>query len=181
MAIISPAVRIELALWSSVPAIITLLLAGFFLSSKHIPGLNHVMPMLYIAPVYYWGMVHAREMPYWFVFALGFILDAVMGLPLGLTSLILIAFLLLLHAQRKYIHREGFVAKWGYFALLLAACGSLQWFGLALFRAQPEGLGRAFIQWLLMICCYPVMHRTFDVIYHYINMRRWYILNGISR
>lgn len=181
MAIVSPAQRLELTLWSFLPATITLLLAGFFLSSKHIPGLNHVMPLLHTAPIYYWGMLHAREMPYWFVFALGLILDAVMGLPLGLTSLVFVAFLMLLHAQRKYIHREGFVVKWGYFAILLAATGSLNWFALALFHVQPEGLGRAFIQWLLMVCCYPVMHRCFDAVYDYINMRRWYILNGISR
>jgi len=27
---------------------------------------------------------------------------------------------MLLHAQRKYIHKEGFIVKWGYFAVLMA-------------------------------------------------------------
>lgn len=171
--------RVELACWSALPAIITLVLAAFSLSTKHIPGLNNVMPMLQIIPIFYWGMVHAREMPYWFVFALGIVMDAVMGLPMGVTSLVYIAFLILLHKQRKYIHREGFVVKWGYFAILLGATVSLNWFGLSLFQVQFEGLGRAFVQWLLTVCCYPVMHRAFDAVHDFINMRRWYILNGI--
>jgi rod shape-determining protein MreD len=181
MAMVPPAQRVELYFWSFFPGIVTLLFAFFFLASKHVSGLNHVMPLLPSIPVFYWGMLHAREMPYWFVFALGLMMDAVMGLPLGLTSLMYIAFLLLLHAQRKYIHREGFVVKWGYFAILLAAIGSLNWFTLTLFYGPPSGLGMAFVQWLLTVCCYPVLHRAFDIVYDFINMRRWNILHGVSR
>ncbi len=181
MAMVSTTQRLELWFWSTLPACITIFLTVFFLSSKHIPGLGHVMPLLPTVPIFYWGMSHAREMPYWFVFMIGMVMDAVMGTPMGLTSLVYMAFMLLLHAQRKYIHREGFVVKWGYFALLLGATGSLNWFGLALFRVQTEGLGLAFVQWGLTVCCYPVMHRMFDSLYEFINMRRWYILNTIQR
>jgi len=181
MAMLAPVQRLELWFWSTCPAVITVLFTAFFLSAKHIPGLNHVMPLLPCIPMFYWGMLHAREMPYWFVFTIGLVMDAVMGLPLGLTSLVNVIFLMLLHAQRKYIHREGFVIKWGYFALLLGATGSVNWFALSFFQTQFEGLGPAFLQWLLTVCCYPVFHRSFDAVYDFINMRRWYILNGISR
>lgn len=181
MAMVSAAQKAELVFWNLLPMLLTLLLAAFSLSTKHIPGLNHVMPMLHVIPMFYWGMNHAREMPYWFVFALGIVLDAVMGMPMGITSLVYIMFLMLLHAQRKYIHREGFVVKWGYFAILLGSTVSLNWFGLALFHVQFDGLGRAFVQWVLTVCCYPVMHRAFDALTDFINMRRWYILNGIPR
>src|ERR1700722_13163714 len=104
---IEPSKRFELFFLSALPALITAALAVFFLASKHIAGLSHFMPLLPLIPVFYWGMAHAREMPYWFVFPLGLMQDAVTGLPLGLSSLLYIFFLLLLHAQRKYIHKEG--------------------------------------------------------------------------
>ena len=171
--------RLELTFLSALPILITALLTVFFLAAKHISGLNHFMPILPIIPVFYWGMTHAREMPYWFVFILGIVLDAVMGLPLGLSSLLYILFLMLLHAQRKYFHKEGFLIKWGYFAVLLGVICSVNWIALTIFNARSEALFPGFMQWLFTVCCYPFMHKGFDSLYEYINSRRWQILHGV--
>lgn len=170
--------RIELLFWASLPGIITLMLTVVFLVSKHLSGLNHFMPLLPLMPVFYWGLLHAREMPYWFVFALGMVMDAVTGMPLGLSSLLYIFFLGVVHAQRKYIHKEGFIIKWGYFATLMAVTSSLTYIILTLFNAQSSSFQPAFLQWLLTVCCYPVLHRVFDVLNEYIHSRRWSILHG---
>src|SRR4051812_36744897 len=132
---ISASRRLELFFLSSLPAVITSLLAILFLVAKHLGGLNHFMPVLPLIPIFYWGMMQARDMPYIFVFAVGLVMDAVTGLPLGLSSLLFVFFLGMLHAQRKYIHKEGFVIKWGYFAALLAVTGSLNWIILSLYRS----------------------------------------------
>lgn len=176
---LQPSKRFELFFLSSLPMLITALLAVFFLIAKHIGGLNHFMPILPLIPVFYWGMAHARDMPFWFVFLLGLVLDAVMGLPLGLSSLLYIFFLVLLHAQRKYFHKEGFMIKWGYFAALLGAVCAFNWLILTLFNARAEAFFPGFLQWFFTVCCYPFMHKGFDELYEYIGSRRWQILHGV--
>ncbi len=175
---IQPTKRLELLFLGSLPAIITALLTVFYLTSKHVNGLNHFMPILPILPIFYWGMMQARDMPYWFVFTVGLVMDSVMGLPLGLTSLLFIFFLFMVHAQRKYFHKEGFVIKWGYFAILLAIASIANWMLLSLFIQHSEPPVPALIQWFLTMCFYPITHKCFDGLYEYIHSRRWQILHG---
>jgi rod shape-determining protein MreD len=170
--------KLELIFWTALPSLITLLLVIFYLAPKHIPGLSHFMPILPLIPVFYWGLMHAREMPFWFVFALGLIMDAVTGMPMGLTALLYVFFLAMLHAQRKYIHKEGFIIKWGYFAMLLAVTGAIHWLLMLFLNGQGQGVATAMIQWLLTVCCYPLFHRCFDMLYGHIHSRRWQLLHG---
>lgn len=168
--------RLELFFLACLPAIITLCLAVFCLTSTHLAGLSRFMPSLPLIPIFYWGLVQAREMPYWFVFLLGLIMDSVSGQPLGLTSLIYIFFLITLHAQRKYFYKESFVIKWGYFCAMVGAASIANWFVLSVFYGGMQSFGPGFLQWLLTICCYPLMHHLFDRLYDYIHARRWQIL-----
>lgn len=175
--VITPGKRLELLGLASLPGLMALGLTIFFLAAKHIRGLDQFMPLLQLAPVFYWGMLQAREMPYWFVFLLGLVTDAVTGMPLGLSSLLYIFFLALLHAQRKYVHKEGFVVKWGYFAALMAVLGSLNWILLSLFHSRAMSFEPAFLQWFLTVCCYPFLHNAFDGMQDYMHSRRWHVLH----
>ena len=170
--------RMELFFLAMLPAIITTLLTIFSVASKHITGLDRFMPILALIPVFYWGMAQTRDMPYWFLFVLGILIDSVTGLPLGSTSLEYMLFLILLQSQRKYIHKEGFVIKWGFFAGLLAAASLFNWASLSFFYSHMQIVLPVLIQWLLTVCCYPVLHKFFDGIYEHIHSRRWQILHG---
>ena len=170
--------RVELTFWSVLPATITLLLILLYLAPKHISGFANIMPLLHLAPVFYWGMQHAREMPYWFVFLAGLLVDATAGMPLGTSSLLYVLFLAMLHGQRKYFHKEGFIIKWGFFCALLMFIGCVQWLVLASLDTRPHGLGAPFMQWLLTACFYPVFHKAFDGITHVSSLRRWRALHG---
>lgn len=175
---IHPTKRLELLFLGSLPALVTVLLTVVYLSTKHITGLNVFMPLLPIIPMFYWSMMQARDMPYWFVFCIGLVIDAVTGLPMGLSSLLFILFLLMVHAQRKYFHKEAFVIKWGYFALLLAVCNLAGWMLLTFFMPQSRPVLAVFLQWVFTLCIYPLLHKAFDSIYEYIHARRWQILHG---
>jgi rod shape-determining protein MreD len=170
--------RFELIFLASLPSLITLGLAIFFLSSKHLSGLGQFMPALPLMPVFYWGLTYSRDMPYWFLFVLGLAMDAVMGAPLGLSSLLYMAFLKLTRMQRRFIHKEGFVIKWGYFAILLAVIDLLDATGLVFFNASIIRIEAALLQWLLTVCCYPILHKIFDGLAEHISSRRWQILHG---
>ncbi|MDE3060389.1 MAG: rod shape-determining protein MreD [Pseudomonadota bacterium] len=175
---IQSSTRMELWLWSAMPSIITFILAVFTLSSKHIPGLAPIMPALPLIPIFYWGTMHAREMPYGFLFALGLAVDAASGLPLGLSSVLYMLFLALLRAQRRFFHKEGFIVKWGYFTLLMGIVFCVQWLLLSFFYSRALPAGAAFIQWGLTACCYPLLHKLFDGISEHIHARRWQLLHG---
>jgi len=173
-----PGKRIELAFLAGLPSFVTALLAIFCMASKHIGGLDYFTPALYMAPIFYWGIAQARDMPYWFVFILGVVMDSITGLPLGISSLTYVFFLMLIHTQRKYIHKEGFVIKWGFFAVLLAVADIANWLLLAFFYSHAQVVAPALVQWLLTVCCYPVMHKICDGVYGYVHARRWQVLHG---
>ena len=169
---------LELKLWAATPCLVTLGFLLFYLSPKHISGIGHFMPALPLIPIFYWGLLHSHEMPYWFVFILGTILDAATGMPMGVSSLLYVFFLALLHAQRKYILKEGFVIKWGYFGMLMAFISILNWVLIWFLSGQAPGLLQGFIQWLLTMCCYPLLHRIFDILCDHIKSRRWQLRHG---
>lgn len=159
-------------LLSVVPAIMTLLLLLIYLVPKHISGLGSFMPLLPLAPVFYWGL-HPRQMPYWFVFALGLVMDSVSGQPLGLSSLLNVFFLAMVQAQHKHLHKEGFPIKWSYFALLLGGIMSLHFLLIAMFNSAMSGFLYALIQWALTVGLYPVLHRFFDMVERHSARQRW--------
>lgn len=167
--------KFELYLCNCVPGLLTLFLALCCLVPKHVEGLASYMPLLTLPPIFYWGIRHANEMPFWFVFVLGLIMDAVMGQPLGFTSLLYIFFLITLYAQRKYIHKEGFIIKWGYFGLLLALYQFAGWALLSIIAGHSMPMGSAFAQWVLTVFFYPLLHKAFETIESMIGKARWHI------
>lgn len=174
---IHPAKRLELFFLSVLPSLVAIVLTVLYLSAKHLSGVNQFMPLLPILPIFYWGMV-ARDMHYIFVFLIGIILDAVIGMPLGLTSILFMIFLIMVHSQRKFFHKDIFLIKWAYFAVLMAVMSIANWFLLAFFMQHNEPLAPGLLQWLLTTLTYPIFHRIFDSIDNYIHDRRWHILHG---
>ena len=168
--------RLRLWLWSVLPAAITLLFLVAYLVPKRVSGLDSFMPVLPMLPIFYWGLNHAPHMPYWFVFAVGLLVDAVTGQPLGMSSLLNVFFLLMVRTQHKYIHKEGFVIKWGYFAMLLGAVCLAH--GMIMFAyAGVWGIKFMIIQWFLTVCCYPLFHQLFDTLHHHATQQRWHLLH----
>jgi len=169
--------RLELYFLAAVPSLLTFILAVLYLVPKHMEGLASVMPFLPIMPVFYWGIMHARAIPYWFVFLIGLVMDAVMGTPLGLSSLIYILFLSLVTTQRRFFHKEGFLVKWAYLAILLLVVAVFNWLLLSWFNGKSMPFMPATMQWLLTVACYPIAHKLFDLLEDHIHTRRWEILH----
>jgi rod shape-determining protein MreD len=170
--------RLELYFLAAIPSLLTILLAIFYLVPKHVDELGSVMPLLPLMPVFYWGVSHARAIPYWVMFAIGLVLDTVTGLPLGLSSLTYILFLWLLTAQRRFFHKEGFIIKWMYMAVLLLVITAINWLLLSWYNTEAMPILPAVMQWLLTVACYPVLHKIFDLLEEHIHSRRWEILHG---
>lgn len=170
--------KLELAFWAVIPAVFTALLLVVYLAPKHMSGLGSFMPLLFVIPMFYWRVNEPRDMPYWFVFAVGLVMDSTNGQPLGLTSLLNVVFLAMVEAQHKYIAKEGFMIKWGYFAALLAAVETLHWLLLFFFYARVPTVLPAAIQWFFTVCCYPLLHQLCEGLYRYISQQRWHSMHG---
>jgi rod shape-determining protein MreD len=170
--------RLELYFLASIPSLLTVLLAVLYLVPKHISALSSVMPLLPLMPVFYWGVHHARSIPYWVMFVVGLLLDTVTGLPLGISSFTYILFLWLLTAQRRFFHKEGFLIKWMYMAALLFVLAVVNWLLLSWFHTEAMPITPALMQWVLTVACYPLMHKLFDLLEDHIHTRRWEILHG---
>jgi rod shape-determining protein MreD len=165
--------RLELLLWLATPIAITCVLFILCIIPKHIWGMNYVMPLLPLLSIFYWGTIHAPEMPYWFACLIGLLMDVITGVPLGLSALLYLLFLVITHTQSKYIHKEVFMIIWGYFMMLVAVICISQWLIISLSGKQLQPIPAVFIQWLLTIGLYPMFHKLFDNIAEHIKQRRW--------
>lgn len=170
--------RFELFACMATPALTCVLLALIMLVPKHASGLDNFMPILTLAPVFFWGLRTGPEMPFWFVFLLGLLLDAGTGQPLGLSSLLYMIFLGIVYAQSKYITKEGFLIKWGYFAGLVFVNQLLSWAALSLFAGSMLAIGAALMQWLFTICLFPLLYKLFELVDALVYRRRWQIMHG---
>lgn len=150
--------KILLRLLSGLPMVAMFLLAIFYLVPKHVAGLSGVMPMLHLAPVFIWGVMHPRDMSLLFLVLLGLVIDVATALPLGFSALGLCFFFLLVRSQRKYIYREGFAVMWGYFALLFMVLQLVCWAAYSYYYGQRAPLGSAMIQWVFTVLLYPLLH-----------------------
>jgi rod shape-determining protein MreD len=171
--------RLELHAWNTRPSLIVLLLALVCLLPKYLSGFGQFMPMLPLIPIFFWAMYESRDIPYWVAFLIGFLMDAISGQPLGLSSLMNLFFMVVAHAQRKYIHKEGFVIQWGYFALIAASYQLATWTVLSLFIGQWLGFGSAFFQWVLTVCVYPPLHKLFERVNAHLHHRRWELIRSM--
>jgi rod shape-determining protein MreD len=153
--------KIKLRLLGCLPMLATFFLVLLTVAPKHIANLSNIMPMLYLAPIFIWAVMHPRDMNWWFLAAIGLFIDIATGLPLSLSALCILFFFLLARSQRKYIYKEGFVAMWGYFSLILLAMQIVGWGLYSYHQHMWAAAGGAFLQWLFTVMLYPPLHRFF--------------------
>ncbi|MDX2112429.1 MAG: rod shape-determining protein MreD [Alphaproteobacteria bacterium] len=170
--------QIWLLVLAAVPGMLLLLAIILTMAPKHVEGLSRFMPLLYLPVVYYWGMHHARHMPYWLVFAAGLVVDALGGQPMGLHALLLLGFLMAVHRQHRTVHKEGFVLQWAMFAALILGLACCQWVLMMLYYQAYVSPASGVMQWLLTVCLYPLLHQLFDGMNHVLQHRRYLLLHG---
>lgn len=169
--------RLERGWWAGVPILLMWLLALLYLAFRHAEGLSQFLPALPLYPMFFWGVFAARPPSYLMVFLLGLVMDAVMGLPLGMSSLLYLLFMLALQTQRRFLTKEGFLMLWAYYALFSLALALATWATLSIFHGRLEAVGYALLQWGLGVCGYPAFHYAFTRIETYSHTRRWHRLH----
>lgn len=154
------------------------LLTLLYLIPKHIQGWSAVMPLLPLAPLFIWGVMHPRAIALWLLAIIGLISDVASALPLGFSALSLCLFFLLVRSQRKYIYREGFSAMWGYFSLFCAALQLADWLVYSWWVRQAAPSESLVIQWMLTVLLYPLLHALFVPLVEKIAQKRYRIAHA---
>ncbi len=160
--------RFEMAVRGLTPFILTLILAMLTVVPLRIPDFAPVTPMLTVIAVYYWSIYRPDLLPMAAVFAVGLFQDALAGMPLGLTALVLILVQYVVIAQRRFFHGKTFLVEWWGFMLVAPGAAFVGWLFASLYFATlvaPRPLG---FQLLLSITLYPCLAWLFSRAQHYL-------------
>jgi rod shape-determining protein MreD len=137
------------------------LLVAVLLDLLPLPTTGPASAFLALGVVYYWSLYRPELLPMPVVFLLGVIYDAVAGLPLGLSSLILLLVRAVMAAHQRFFASCPLLVVWAGFLVVAPLAAALRWFVSCLwwgwlFTPQPIlvelGFGLALfplLAWLL--------------------------------
>ena len=91
------------------------------------PGYESVDSFVTLSVVYFWSMYRPDLFTLWVTFAVGLIHDALTGLPLGATSLMLLLVRNLLVTQQRFFLTRSFPVIWACFLLLAPVALFARW------------------------------------------------------
>lgn len=151
------------------PALLTFFLAVLSLFPERLTLPGQWMPQWTLITIYFCGLFRRGAFPPWLAFLTGLMQDALTGLPLGVTPLAFLAFLIAVNRRRIALAHEGFARLWGWFALLALGALLLLWLALSLCRMEPLPFAGGMSQWLSTVCMYPLMHAI---------LSRWLLLTA---
>jgi rod shape-determining protein MreD len=153
--------RIDHVARQLMPLALTALLVIAGAVPYHIPGLARVMPVLPLMAVYHWTVYRPDVMPPWAIFLVGLMHDALTGVPLGTSGLVLLMVYGVMLTQRDFFVGKSFAILWMGFALVAAGALILGWLAVSAFHVRLVGPAPAFYQYLLTVGTYPVLAWVF--------------------
>lgn len=139
------------------PKLLTILILLFSVAPTYLPGYSSVRPSLTLIPVFYWAVYRPYDFSILSAFITGLFLDFLDGTPLGVNTLIFTLFYLLTKTQRRYLLGKPFVFVWFGFAVLSLGAYFLKWLFVSINYAVFTPIAVAFISYLLLLLCYPLL------------------------
>jgi rod shape-determining protein MreD len=140
------------------------LLVFVLLSTVELPFLHwlNVKPLLAYIPLFYWSMARPRSLHPLFVFLTGVIIDVLLKQPFGLSALMFLVLHYIAKALRQRIERLSMLLMWTHFILWLLVTCVAMWLLGSLISGFLLPLQSLWIQWLITIPLYPLLHLFFD-------------------
>jgi rod shape-determining protein MreD len=114
-----------------------------------------VTPLATICVAFFWSLYRPDLFGAGTAFATGLAHDALAGLPLGLTSLVLLLVRHVVVAQQRFFVARSFPVIWCCFALLALAALALRWALSCIWWGRPFAAGPIVFELLLTLALYP--------------------------
>ncbi len=140
-----------------VPVVITLFLVFIGVAPIPVPYYAVVAPSLPLMAVYYWVVLRPDLMPRTAVFAIGVVHDALTGVPLGVSALVLLLAHAILSSQRRFLVGKSFWVFWLGFVMLAPAAGALTWLLMTLLRGALVAPDATLFNVLMTIAVFPLL------------------------
>lgn len=150
------------------PALTTVILLLLTMLPMGMSGIAYFLPDICLISIYYWSIFRPSTMPFWFLFLLGILRDALFGSLLGLSSLVFIFFRVIVLMQQRYLFKETFTAMWFSFAGATALGLLLLWMLASAYSGTLLSLEAAFMQWVFTCGAYPLAHSGFGYVYKHL-------------
>ena len=116
-----------------------------------------IAPAFAIISLYYWLVFRPDLMPYFVVFSLGILQDAISGAPFGLYAMVYIIIRALVINQRRFIIGKPFWVFWVAFGLVASISGLLSWFLASIYRGAVLPTDAPLIALIMTVTLFPVI------------------------
>jgi rod shape-determining protein MreD len=154
-----------------IPTLTTLLCVMASVIPAHLPAFVATTPFFTLMAVYFWTIYRADLLPFPVVFAVGLLLDALEGAPLGISSLILLLAYAVVLGQREQLAMRRFTVVWSGFLAVAAAAAVLQWGVVSLFYGMLVDVRAFLFQGVLTVAVYPVVSYLLACVQRMLLMR----------
>lgn len=132
-----------------------------------LPWAGAPRPPFLLAAVYYAAIYRPGLAPFWAVFVLGVVRDALLGLPIGAGAAALIAVRWAAAHLRRFLAGQDFVALWAGFVLAALGAQAATWSVAALLSPGLPAWGPAVAGAALGVALFPLLslalHRAFGL------------------
>ena len=128
-------------------------------------GSHTIVPLFLALSVFYWSVYYPKLMPYWAIFCLGLLSDALNIMPLGFSSLLYMLLRVVVMSQRGVLLRQMFWGVWCGCSILLLGVVIARFGVLEFFYGTAPPVSGFVVQWLFSTALYPLLHAVFHRMY----------------
>jgi rod shape-determining protein MreD len=121
------------------------------------PAPETLAPLTTVCVIYFWTLYRPDLMSPLAVFIIGLVLDAVGGMPLGLTALSFLIVRSVLLTGQGFLMAQPFLVIWGCFVLVVVAAGAVRWLLASLWWGHLFSIEPALLETVLTVAIYPVV------------------------
>ncbi|MFT6556487.1 rod shape-determining protein MreD [Sneathiella sp.] len=158
--------QINQVLRGSIPFWLTFLLALLTVVPIRIDGFAVISPALVSMSVFYWSLHRPYLMAAPVVFFLGLISDILTGVPLGLSSFMLLIVHGVAVSQRHVFVGKAFILTWWGYLLIATGISMLTWLIACIYSLALMPFFPVLIQLIITVLIFPVFAWCFGAIQH---------------
>lgn len=122
-----------------------------------IPSLAALVPNFTLMCIFFWSAHKPESMPNWLLFTLGILFDAMLDLPLGLSSLTFLLVAQTVKRQHAIFSDGSFLTLWAAFSLISTFVQLAQWLILCLMGAHFLPVEPLLLQIVMSIALFPAI------------------------